>query len=156
MSTSASPSEVRIEHSVADQAGLGRAFTVLYGALALGGLVAAALVAPELLLGALFFAGFVLWWAWRVRNAAAGAVPWVVSLTPAELRHTHAGGDVRITKPEATKVKVGERAGPRMRLHVLEVTGRDGEVLLSVSLPGRDEATLLEAALERWGWPVQA
>jgi len=152
----ASPSEVRIEHSVADQAALGRAFTGFYAALALIGLAVAALVEPALLLGAGFFAAVVAWWAWRIRWAQATARPWVVVLTPDELRHSHEGGEVRITKPEAGRARVDERPGPRMRLRVLEVRGHADEVLVSISLPGRDEATMVEAALEEWGWPTQA
>ena len=151
-----SPSEVRIEHSVADQAALGRAFTRFYVALAVIGVVLAALIEPEWLLGAGFFAAFVAWWAWRLRRTQASAVPWVVLLTPDELRHTHQDGDVRITKAAAAEVRVVERTGPRMRLHVVEVSGHRGEELLSLSLPGRNEATALEAAFEEWGWPVSA
>lgn len=150
----ASPSEVRIEHSVADQAALGRAFTGFYAGLALIGLVVAALVEPTLLLGAVFFAAFIVWWAWRLRRAQATAEPWVVVLTPDELRHSHEGADVRITKPEAGLARIDDRPGPRMRLHVLEIRDHADEVLVSISLPGRDEATMLEAALEEWGWPV--
>lgn len=150
------PSEVRIEHSVAHQAALTRTFTAFYAVLALAGLVAAALVEPELLLGAAFFAAFVLWWAWRIRRHQASAVPWVVVLTPDELRHTHQDGEVRIVKTEAAEVRVVERPGPRMRLHVVEVRGQQGEELLTVSLPGRDEATMLEAGFEAWGWPISA
>jgi hypothetical protein len=151
-----SPSEVRIEHSVADQAVLGRAFIALYAGLALIGLVVAALVEPELLLGAAFFAAFILWWAWRVRRAQARAVPWVVVLTPTELRHTHEGDDVRVLKTEAGEVRIEERPGPRMRLRVLEVRGHGDEVLVTISLPGRDEATMLEAAFEEWTWPIRS
>lgn len=151
----ASPAEVRIEHSVADQAALGRAFTVFYAVLALIGLVVAAFIEPTLLFGAVFFASFIVWWAWRIRRAQATAVPWLVVLTPDELRHTHEGGDVRIRKAAAGNVRIEERPGPRMRLHVVEVRGHQGEELVSVSLPGRNEATLLEAAFEEWGWPIE-
>jgi hypothetical protein len=149
-----SPSEVRIEHSVADQVALGRAFTWFYATLALVGLVVAALVEPALLPGAGFFALVVLWWAWRIRRAQAIAEPWLVVLTPAELRHTHAGGDVRVSRSDAGEVLLAERAGPRMRLRVLEVRDHAGKPLVSISLPGPDEATALEAAFEEWGWPV--
>lgn len=147
-----SPSEVRIEHSVADQRALARAFTGLYTLLALGGLVAA-LVEPELLLGALFFAAFIGWWAWRVHRVQHRE-PWLVTLTPEELRHSTAGVDVRISRAEAGEVRVEERPGPRMRLRVLEVRGRDGRELLTVSLPDPEAATMLEAAFEEWQWPV--
>ena len=151
-----SPSEVRIEHSVADQIALRRAFTWVYAVLAAIGLVVAAVVDRAWLLGAVFFAAFVGWWAWRIRRHEASAVPWVVVLTPDELRHTHKSGDVRVLKAEAGEVQVAERTGPRMRLHVLEVKGRQGEELVTLSLPGRNEATALEAAFEEWGWPVSA
>ncbi|HET9419720.1 MAG TPA: hypothetical protein VFO49_01200 [Nocardioides sp.] len=148
----ASPTEVRIEHSVADQRSLGRAFIVLYALLAVAGLVAA-LVKPELLLGALFFAAFVAWWAWRIRRAQSE--PWLVLLTPDELRHTATGVDVRITRAEAAEVRVESRMGPRMQIQVCKVRDRDGRDLLTVSLPGRNEAVMLEAAFEEWGWPVR-
>jgi hypothetical protein len=151
-----SPSEVRIEHSVADQIALRRAFTRLYAALAAVGLVVAAFVDRAWLLGAAFFAVFVAWWAWRIRRTQAAAVPWVVVLTPDELRHTHQDGDVRVLKAEAGEVQVADRAGPRMRLHVLEVKGHQGEELVAISLPGRNEATALEASFEEWGWPLSA
>jgi hypothetical protein len=151
-----SPSEVRIEHSVADQIALRRAFTGVYTVLAAIGLVVAVLVEPQLLLGALFFAGIIVWWAFRMRRAQTTAQPWVVVLTRHELRHTHEGGDVRVLKAEAGEVQVAERTGPRVRLHVLEVKGRQGEELMAISLPGRNEATALEAAFEEWGWPLSA
>ena len=151
-----SPAEVRIEHSVADQIALRRAFTGFYAVLAAIGLVIAVLVDPAWLLGAGFFAVFVAWWAWRIRRTQAAAVPWVVVLTPDELRHTHQAGEVRVLKAEALEVRVAERPGPRMRLHVVEVRGHQDEELLSLSLPGRDEATILEAAFEEWGWPLSA
>ena len=149
----ASPSEVRIEHSAADQRALARGFTVLYVVMAAVGLLAA-LLEPEILLGAVFFAGFVAWWSWRVRRAQSSE-PWLVVLTPAELRHSAAGIDVRISQAEAGEVRLDTRPGPRMTLHVLEVRDRDGADLLTVSLPGRDEATVLEAAFEEWGWPAR-
>lgn len=149
----ASPTEVRIEHSVADQRALARGFTLLYAVLAAGGLVAV-LFEPEILLGAVFFAGFVAWWAWRVRRARVDE-PWLVVLTPDELRHSAAGVDVRVSRAEAAQVRLEERAGPRTRLQVLEVRGRAGEELLTVSLPGRDASTMLEAAFEEWGWPAR-
>jgi hypothetical protein len=153
MGTEASPGEVRIEHSVADQRALARGFTVLYALMAAGGLVAV-LLKPEILLGAVFFAGFVAWWAWRVRRAQGGE-PWLLVLTPAELRHTAAGVDVRVARAEAARVRLEERAGPRIRLQVLDVRGPDGAELLRLSLPGRDASVLLEAAFEEWGWPVR-
>lgn len=155
MTIEASPTEVRIEHSVEDQAALTRAFTGLYVVLALVGLVVAALVRPELLLGAVFFAGFIAWWAWRIRHHQSSAVPWLVVLTPADLRHSAVDVDVRLAKAEVGDVRLAERPGPRMRLHVLEVRGPDGADLLTVSLPGRNEATMLEAAFEEWGWPLR-
>jgi hypothetical protein len=148
----ASPTEVRIEHSVADQRALGRAFTVLYALLAAGGLVAA-FVKPELLLGALFFAAFVAWWSWRIRRAQSE--PWLVVLTPDELRHTASGVDVRIARAEAAEVRVESRMGPRMQIQVVKVRDADGHNLLAVSLPGHNEAVMLEAAFEEWGWPVR-
>jgi len=150
-----SPSEVRIEHSVADQAALGRAFTVFYAVLALIGLVVAALIEPTLLFGAVFFAVFIVWWAWRIRRSHATAEPWVVVLTPDELRHTHVGSDVRIARAEAGEVRVDERPGPRMRLRVLEVRDHAGKELVTISLPGPNEATMLEAAFEEWNWPFR-
>jgi hypothetical protein len=148
----ASPTEVRIEHSVTDQRALGRAFTVLYALLAAAGLVAA-LVKPELLLGALFFAAFVAWWAWRIRRAQSQ--PWLVILTPDELRHTAAGVDIRVSRAEAADVRVESRMGPRMQIQVCKVRDAGGHDLLTVSLPGRNEAVMLEAAFEEWGWPVR-
>ena len=148
----ASPTEVRIEHSVADQRALSRGFTVFYALIAAAGLVAT-LFKPELLLGAAFFALFVAWWAWRIRRAQSNE-PWLVVLTPGELRHSRAGVDVRITRAEAGEVRLESRAGPRMRLHLLKVRNPGGGELLTVSLPGRDESTMLEAAFEEWGWPV--
>jgi hypothetical protein len=149
----ASPTEVRIEHSVADQRALTRGFTVFYALIAAAGLVAT-LFQPELLLGTVFFALVVAWWSWRIRRAQANE-PWLVVLTPEELRHSGAGVDVRIARAEANEVVLETRAGPRMRLHVLEVRGADGDELLTVSLAGRDESTVLEAAFEEWGWPVR-
>ena len=149
----ASPTEVRIEHSVADQRALARGFTVLYALIAAGGLVAV-LFKPELLLGAVFFAGFVAWWAWRIRRAQSGE-PWLVVLSPAELRHSAGDADVRISRAEAGEVVLEARAGPRMQLYVLKVRGAGGEKLLTVSLPGRNESTMLEAAFEEWGWPLK-
>lgn len=151
---SATPSEVRIEHSVADQAALGRAFTTFYAVLALVGIAVALVLRPELLLGAAAFAVMVVGWRWQLRRAQAGAQPWLVQLTPSVLRHAHAGGEVVVAKGDAATVRIDDRPGPRMRLHVLEVRGHDGRDLLTVSLPGRDEATMLEAAFEEWGWPV--
>jgi hypothetical protein len=148
----ASPTEVRIEHTVTDQRALGRAFTVLYALLAAAGLVAA-LVKPELLLGALFFAAFVAWWAWRIRRGQSQ--PWLVVLTPDELRHTAAGVDIRVSRAEAADVRVESRMGPRMQIQVCKVRDKGGHDLLTVSLPGRNEAVMLEAAFEEWGWPVR-
>jgi hypothetical protein len=148
----ASPTEVRIEHSVVDQRALGRAFTVLYAVLAAAALVAA-LVKPELLLGALFLAALVAWWAWRVRRAQAE--PWLVVLTPTELRHSAAGVDVRISRADAAGVRVETKMGPRMQMQVCKVRDPAGRDLLTVSLPGRKEAVMLEAAFEKWGWPVR-
>jgi hypothetical protein len=150
----ASPTEVRIEHSVADQRALTRGFTVFYAAIAAAGLIAT-LFQPELLLGTVFFALVVAWWAWRVRRAQQSGKPWLVALTPVELRHSAAGVDVRIRRAEAGEVALDTRAGPRMRLHVLEVRDADGNGLLTISLPGKDESTMLEAAFEEWGWPVR-
>ena len=76
-------------------------------------------------------------------------------LTPGELRHSTAGVDVRITRAEVGEVRLEYRAGPRMRLNLLKVRDPDGGQLLTVSLPGRDESTMLEAAFEEWGWPVR-
>ncbi len=151
-----SPSEVRIEHSVADQVALRRSFTGLYAVLAGIGVVVAVFFVPELRLGAAFFVALVLWWVWSMRRHEATAVPWVVVLTPDELRHTHRDGDVRILKAGAAKVRLVQRTGPRRLLHVLEVRGRQDEDLLTISLPGRDESTMLEAAFEEWGWPLSA
>ncbi len=148
----ASPTEVRIEHSVVDQRTLGRAFIVLYAALAAAGLVAA-LVKPELLLAALFFAAFAAWWAWRIRRAQAE--PWLVVLTPGELRHSAAGVDVRISRADAAEVRVESKMGPRMQMQVCKVRDGAGRDMLTVSLPGRNEAVMLEAAFEKWGWPVR-
>ena len=153
MAMEASPTEVRIEHSVADQRALGRAFTGLCALLVVGGLVAF-LVKPELLLGALFLAAFVAWWAWRIRREQSEE-PWLVLLTPGELRHTHAGVEVRISRAEAAEVRVESKMGPRMSMHVVKVRDRDGHDLLTVSLPGHNEAVRLEAAFKEWGWPVR-
>jgi len=149
----ASPTEVRIEHSVADQRALGRVFTGLYVLLVAAGLVAA-LVKPELLLAAVFFAAFVAWWAWQIRRAQSSE-PWLVVLTRGELRHTAAGVDIRVARAEAAEVRVESRMGPRMQVQVLKVRGGDGRDLMTVSLPGRNEAAMLEAAFEEWGWPVR-
>jgi hypothetical protein len=150
----ASPTEVRIEHSVEDQRGVTRGFTLLYVVIAGVGLVAAAF-RPELLLGAAFFALFLVYWSWQIRRAQADE-PWLVVLRPDELRHSAAGVDVRITRPEAARVTLRTRPGGRaMSVQVLQVRGRDGAKLLTLSLPGRDEATMLEAAFEEWGWPVR-
>ncbi len=149
----ASPTEVRIEHWVADQRALGRAFTVLFAVLAVAGLVAV-LVMPELLLGAVFLACFVAWWAWRIRRGQSEE-PWLVLLTPGELRHTAAGVDVRIARAEAAEVRVESKMGPRMSMHVVKVRDRGGHDLLTVSLPGHNEAVRLEAAFVEWGWPVR-
>jgi hypothetical protein len=148
----ASPTEVRIEHSVVDQRALARGFTVLYALIAAAGLVAV-LFKPELLLGAVFFALFVAWWAWRIRRAQSDE-PWLVVLTPAELRHSTAGVDVRIARAEAGEVRLESRAGPRMRLYLLKVRDPGGGELLVVSLPGKNESTMLEAGFEEWGWPI--
>jgi hypothetical protein len=147
-----SPAEVRIEHSVVDQRALGRAFTVLYAVLAAAGLVAA-LVKPELVLVALFLAACVAWWSWRIRRAQAE--PWLVVLTPGELRHSAAGVDVRVARADAAEVRVEWKMGPRMQMQVCKVRDADGRDLLTVSLPGHDEAVMLEAAFEKWGWPVR-
>jgi hypothetical protein len=147
----ASPTEVRIEHPVADQRALGRAFTVLSAVLAAG--LVAAFVKPELLLGALFVAAFVAWWAWRIRRAQSD--PWLVVLTPDELRHSDTGFDVRISRADAAEVRVESRMGPRMQFQVLKVRDADGHQLLAVSLPGRNEAVMLQEAFEAWGWPVR-
>jgi hypothetical protein len=149
----ASSDEVRIEHSVADQHALARGFTLFYALIGAVGLVAA-VFRPELLLGAVFFAAFLLWWSWRIRRARSDE-PWLVVLTAGELRHTAAGVDVRISRAEAGEVRLRARPGPRMALHVLDVRDPAGAELLTVSLPGRDEATMLEAAFEEWGWPVR-
>jgi hypothetical protein len=37
---------------------------------------------------------------------------------------------------------------------VIEVRGHGGEELLTVCLPSHNEAVVLEAALEEWGWSV--
>jgi hypothetical protein len=147
------PDEVRIEHSVADQAALTRAFTGCYVVLALVGLVVAAFFRPELLLAVVLFAGMLVLWSWQVRRAQARAEPWLVVLTRHELRHSAVDVDVRISKVEVGDVRIVGRPGPRMRLHVLEVRDPDGGNLLTVSLPGQDEATMLDAAFEEWGWP---
>jgi hypothetical protein len=144
----ASPTEVRIEHSVAEQRALAGGFTFLYVVI-----VVVTIFRHEALLFAAFFTLFVAWWAWRIRRAQ-GDQPWLVVLTPAGLRHSTNGVDIRITRSEAGAVRLRRQAGPRMILHVLEVTGRDGAELLTVSLPGADDATMLEAAFEEWGWPV--
>lgn len=149
----ASPTEVRIEHSVADQRALARGFTVFYALIAAGILVGA-IFRPELLLFGAFFALLLVWWAWRIRKAQTDE-PWLVVLTPVELRHTAAGTDVRIERSEAGRVRLMERTGPRMRLQVLEVRSPDGTDLLTLSLPGRDESVMLEGAFEEWGWPVE-
>ena len=47
------------------------------------------------------------------------------------------------------------RMGPRMQVQVLKVRCGDGRDLMTVSLPGRNEAVMLEAAFEEWGWPVR-
>ncbi len=150
-----SPDEVRIEHSVDDQAALTRAFTGCYVALALVGLVVAALFRPELLLAVVVFAGMLAVWSWQVRRAQARAEPWLVVLTRHELRHSAVDVDVRISRAEVGDVRIVGRPGPRMLLHVLEVRDPDGGKLLTVSLPGKPEATMLEAAFEEWGWPAR-
>jgi hypothetical protein len=155
MTVEVSPEEIRIEHTVDDQVALTRAFTGCYVVLALVAFVVAAVVRPELLLVVVLFAGMLVLWSWQVRRAQERAEPWVVVLTPDELRHSAVGVDVRIQRSEAAEVHIVERPGPRMRLHVLEVRDADGSDLLTVSLPGRDEATMLGAALEEWGWPTR-
>jgi len=150
----ASAREVRIEHSVADQRAVTNGFLVFYVLIAAAAFVAA-LFRPELLLGAVAFSLFLVYWTWQVRHAQADAVPWLVVLRPAELRHSAAGVDVRITRAEAGRVRLRNRPGGRTRtLYVLDVRGRDGRKLLQISLPGPDESTMLEAAFEQWGWPV--
>jgi hypothetical protein len=154
MEMEVSPTEVRIEHSVADQRALARGFTVMYAVIA-AALLVAAIVKPELLLFGVFFALFVGWWAWRIRRAHSG-VPWVVLLTPAELRHTAAGVDVSISRSEAGEVRLEARPGPRMTLQVLEVRAPGGRALLTLSLPGRDSSVALAAAFEEWDWPLRS
>ena len=150
----ASPTEVRIEHSVTDQRAVAHGFTLLYVLMGLVGLVAAVLK-PELLPGAVFFALFLLYWTWQIRRAQPDE-PWLLVLRPEELRHTAAGVDVRIARAEAGRVTLRTRPGGRgMSIRVLQVRGRDGAKLLTISLPGRDEATMLEAAFEEWGWTVR-
>jgi hypothetical protein len=76
-------------------------------------------------------------------------------LTPGELRHSAAGVDVRVSRADAAEVRVEWKMGPRMQMQVCKVRGGDGRDLLRVSLPGHDEAVVLEAAFEKWGWPVR-
>ncbi len=150
----ACPTEVRIEHSVADQRAVTHGFTLFYGLIGAVGLVAA-VFRPELRLGAVFFALFLVYWSWQIRRARSDE-PWLVVLRPEELRHTAAGVDVRIARADAGRVTLRTRPGGRaMSIQVLQVRGRDGAKLLTISLPGRDETTMLEAAFEEWGWPVR-
>lgn len=150
-----SPSEVRIEHSVADQRAVANGFTVFYVLIA-AGLLVGTLFRPEMLLAAVFFALFLVYWRWQLGRAQAGAVPWLVVLTPTELRHTAVDADVRIHRGDAGRVRLTHRPGPRaMTLHVLDVRDRDGRKLLQISLPGQDEWTAMRAAFEEWGWPVR-
>ena len=155
MSMSRSASELRIEHSVADQAALAGCFTALYALIAVGIVLGAVLAGrPELLLAGAGFALYLVWWRWRIRRAHATAVPWLVVATPDELRHASVAGEARVRRSEAGQVRVRERMGPRMRLHVLEVRSPRGDDLLTVSLPSRAEATALADALAAWCWPI--
>lgn len=155
MAVEVSADEVRIEHSVADQRATANLFLALYVVTAAAAFVAA-LFRPELLLGAIAFALFLVYWTWQVRRAQTDAVPWLVVVRPEELRRSAAGVDVRIRRREATRVRFSHRPGPRaMTLYVLDVRGGDGRRLLHISLPGHREATTLKAAFERWGWPVR-
>src|SRR5690606_28687001 len=123
-----SPTEVRIEHSVEDQKAVTGAFTMMYVAIAVVGLVAG-VFRPELMLGAVFFARFLVYWSWQVRRAQPDQ-PWVVVLRPDELRHTAAGVDVCIRRPEAGRVTLRTRPGGRATsIRVLQVRGHDGAKL---------------------------
>jgi hypothetical protein len=155
MTMSRSASELRIEHSVADQAALAGCFTALYALIAVGiGLGAVVTGQPELLVAGAGFALYLVWWRRRVGRAQASARPWVVLLTPDELHHTSVAGEVRVRRNEAGQVRVRERMGPRMRLQVLEVRSPSGDDLLTVSLPGRAEASAVADVLAAWSWPI--
>lgn len=148
-----SPNEVRIEHSVSDQRAVINALTGVYVLLAVCLLVAGAFAMPDLLPGAAFFVGVLVWWCWRIRRTRDGGQPWRIVLTPAQLRHTAAGVDITFCRSEVRKVQVKPQGGP-VHLTVLAVDGRDHRTLLTVSLPGPTAAVALKAAFEAWGWPV--
>ncbi|MGE3618976.1 MAG: hypothetical protein AB7L84_00815 [Acidimicrobiia bacterium] len=153
MAWSASPEEVRVEHTADALASIGGSFVAFYAAVALVSLPLVLLLAPSMILawGAFVVAAGVVAWQARPTRIA----PYSFVLTPDEARLTWTGEGAHVRRADATRVVAETRpAGRGATTYAVEVHGTGGRVLLSTSLGSPEELTLVEAAFEEWRWPV--